>query len=187
MPAPAAIPPGSSCNCSATSASRRGSHRAISSNSSRTRNRSTAPSGAEQDFTDLHAWCEVYLPGAGWVGLDPTSGLFAGEGHIPLACAANPTHAAPISGELEECEVSFEFEMSIRRVVEPPRVTKPYTDDQWRAIDRLGDRIDVLLKDGDVRLTMGGRADLRLDRRHGRRGMDHSGGRPHQARLGPTR
>jgi uncharacterized protein (DUF2126 family)/transglutaminase-like putative cysteine protease len=114
------------------------------------------PSGAEQDFTDLHAWCEVFLPGAGWIGLDPTSGLFAGEGHIPLACAANPTAAAPISGAIGECEVEFEFEMSVSRVLEPPRVTKPYSDAQWQAIERLGDRVDEALAAGDVRLTMGG-------------------------------
>jgi uncharacterized protein (DUF2126 family) len=114
------------------------------------------PSGPEKDFTDLHAWCEVYLPGAGWVGLDPTSGLFAGEGHIPVACSPEPSSAAPISGFSDECECEFEHTMKVERVWEAPRVTKPYSEEQWSAIETLGHHIDADIADGDLRLTMGG-------------------------------
>ena len=114
------------------------------------------PDGPTADFTDLHAWAEVFIPGAGWVGLDPTSGLFAGEGHIPLACTPHPSSAAPISGATGVTHVDFAFANVVRRIREDPRVTLPYTADQWASIDRLGVQIDERLDADDVRLTMGG-------------------------------
>jgi len=115
------------------------------------------PAGPETDFTDLHAWCEAYVPGAGWIGLDPTSGLFASEGHIPLACSPEPSSAAPIEGGLfEKIETEFGFEMTVKRVVDRPRVTKPYTEEEWEALVACGNQVDKRLLAGDVRLTMGG-------------------------------
>ncbi|HKY91767.1 MAG TPA: transglutaminase family protein [Nevskiaceae bacterium] len=143
------------------------------------------PSGTEFDFTDLHAWCEVYLPGAGWIGFDPTSGLLAGEGHIPLCATPEPSGAAPITGAMsydgdDRLTTDFTHHMKVTRVVETARVTKPYADAQWNEIDALGARVDADLAAADVRLTMGGEPTfISID--------DMQGAEWNVAAVGPTK
>ena len=140
------------------------------------------PPGTDHDFTDLHAWAEVYLPGAGWIGLDPTSGLLTGESHIPLAATPHYRNAAPIAGSRASPRSTSASTCRSPRVAEHPRITKPFSDEAWAALDALGRKVDAALTAGDVRLTMGGEPtfvsidDFESD------GVEHRGGRPDQAR-----
>jgi uncharacterized protein (DUF2126 family) len=117
---------------------------------------SEGPSDQQTDSADFHAWAEAFLPGAGWIGMDPTSGLFAGEGHIPLVCTPNASKAAPIEGTVELANVEFGYSISIRRLNDAPRPAKPFTEEAWLQVEQVAHRVDADLEAQDVRLTMGG-------------------------------
>ncbi len=114
------------------------------------------PAGPVEDSAELHAWAEAYLPGAGWIGLDPTSGLLAGEGHIPLVCTPTAVQAAPIAGTAEPAQVELSYSMTVRRLNEAPRVSKPFSEEDWARVEQLAHLVDADLAAQDVRLTMGG-------------------------------
>jgi uncharacterized protein (DUF2126 family)/transglutaminase-like putative cysteine protease len=115
-----------------------------------------APDGPQTDSADFHAWAEAFLPGAGWIGMDPTSGLFAGEGHIPLVCTPNVSKAAPIEGTTEPANVEFDYSMSIRRLNDAPRPSRPFSEEDWAQVENVARRVDADLEAQGVRLTMGG-------------------------------
>ena len=140
------------------------------------------PEGPTSDFTDLHAWAEAYLPGAGWVGLDATSGLLTGEGHIPLAATPDPHSAAPITGLVEKCEDRIRASRCASRASARRRGSpSPTPTSQWQDILAMGAAVDRALAAGNVRLTMGGEPTFVSATDIDEAGMEHRCARPDQA------
>ncbi|MCH8507045.1 MAG: transglutaminase family protein, partial [Ectothiorhodospiraceae bacterium] len=100
----------------------------------------------------LHTWCEAYLPGAGWIGLDPASGLLTTEQHIPLCTASDPLRALPVLGYRESCEESVREQISLG-LLEREAPEWPYSAAQWTRLEAAADSVDQALESEGVPLT----------------------------------
>jgi len=114
------------------------------------------PKGVTRDVVDLHAWAEAYVPGAGWIGFDATSGLLCGEGHIALASTASPAHAAPLEGTCDVPASEVQFSTTIGRLGHEARPTAPYPDEVWTELQVAGDRADAALTTAGLEVWIGG-------------------------------
>lgn len=113
-----------------------------------------AEAEAQQDSVRLHAWTQVFIPGAGWIGIDPSTGLYTNETFIPLSSGADPARVQPIVGSREPCEETRIESVQVRRL-EPADPRWPYTETQWNDICALGAHVQRDLEAHRVYLSTG--------------------------------
>lgn len=102
------------------------------------------------DTASLHAWSEVFIPGAGWLGLDPAAGMYTHEGYIPLASTPEPVRALPLTGL--DSRYPLQHTVKVRRLL-PATLPNPYTEAQWADLNATGEQVNAVLAAQDIRLA----------------------------------